>query len=57
VTNQIYVANECGNDPTCRSPGTVTVIDGATITPPPSVSGSPRCPSSVNSVTNQIYVS
>ena len=29
--NQVYVANECGNDPSCQSPnGTVTVIDGAT---------------------------
>ena len=30
VTNQIYVANSCGNDPNCGSDGTVTVIDGVT---------------------------
>jgi DNA-binding beta-propeller fold protein YncE len=31
VTNQIYVANNCGNDATyCSSLSTVTVIDGAT---------------------------
>ena len=30
VTNKIYVANVCGNDPNCASSGTVTVIDGAT---------------------------
>src|ERR1039457_7404166 len=30
VTNKVYVANYCGNDPGCgsQSPGTVTVIDG-----------------------------
>ena len=34
VTNKIYVANYCGNDPGCgsTSPGTVTVIDGLTNT-------------------------
>src|ERR1700680_877060 len=30
VTDQIYVANSCGNDSSCTSGGTVTVIDGAT---------------------------
>ena len=28
TTNKIYVANECGNDGTCASAGTVTVING-----------------------------
>ncbi len=28
VTNDIYVADTCGNDLTCSSAGTVTVIDG-----------------------------
>src|ERR1035441_3267808 len=34
VTNKVYVANYCGNDPGCgsQSPGTVTVIDGLTNT-------------------------
>jgi DNA-binding beta-propeller fold protein YncE len=34
VTNKIYVANYCGNDPGCgsQSPGTVTVINGLTNT-------------------------
>ena len=27
ATNKIYVANVCGNDPSCSSAGTVTVID------------------------------
>ena len=27
MTNKIYVANFCGNDPNCGSSGTVTVID------------------------------
>ena len=33
-TNRIYIANYCGNDPACgtTSPGTVSVIDGATDT-------------------------
>lgn len=32
VTNKIYVANECGTDPTCsfQTNGTVSVINGAT---------------------------
>ena len=28
VTNKIYVENICGTDPTCSSPGSITVIDG-----------------------------
>jgi YVTN family beta-propeller protein len=30
VTNRIYVVNECGDDPTCSSNGTVSVIAGGT---------------------------
>jgi YVTN family beta-propeller protein len=29
VTNRMYVVNECGNDPNCRSHGTVSVIAGS----------------------------
>ena len=32
MTNKIYVANFCGNDASCNSGGTVSVIDGATNT-------------------------
>ena len=28
MTNKIYVVNNCGNDITCNSVGTATVIDG-----------------------------
>ncbi len=28
VTNKIYIENICGTDPTCSSPGSITVIDG-----------------------------
>ena len=57
MTNQIYVANVCGNDVTCSTySGTVTVIDGVTLgaTTVP-VGANPYAPV-VNSVTNQIYV-
>jgi YVTN family beta-propeller protein len=56
VTNKIYVANYCGNDPTCASTGTVTVIDGGTLaTQTVSVGVKPDYVA-VNSVTNKIYV-
>jgi len=29
VTNKIYIENICGTDPSCSSPGSITVIDGA----------------------------
>ena len=58
VTNKIYVANYCGNDPTCgypRSPGTVTVIDGATDnTTTVPVGTVPQL--DVDTATNKIYV-
>jgi DNA-binding beta-propeller fold protein YncE len=57
ITNQIYVANICGNDVTCSSySGTVTVIDGVSLTTTTvSVGANPYVPV-VNSVTNKIYV-
>jgi YVTN family beta-propeller protein len=55
VTNKIYVANECGNDPTCFSPGTVTVIDGATNNTLSVNVGNFPLDVEVNSSTNQIY--
>jgi DNA-binding beta-propeller fold protein YncE len=59
VTNQIYVPNACGNDPTCASPyvpGTVTVIDGATDSTTSVNVGILPDAVDVNPVTNQIYV-
>jgi YVTN family beta-propeller protein len=59
VTNQIYVPNACGNDPTCAQPyvgGTVTVIDGASNnTNFVNVGVSPYA-LDVNSITDKIYV-
>ena len=56
VTDKIYVTNQCGNDPNCKSAGTVTVIDGATNnTMTVSVGYQPRS-IAVNSVTNKIYL-
>ena len=56
LTNKIYVSNFCGNDPTCVSNGTVTVIDGATLnTTTVNVDPAPY-QAAVNTVTNQIYV-
>ena len=56
VTNRIYVANNCGNDPNCASVGTVTVIDGVSNTVIATVTvGSFPDPPVVNSITNKIY--
>jgi YVTN family beta-propeller protein len=57
VTNKIYIANQCGNDPYCQSPnGTVTVIDGATLaTTNIGVGDEPYGPA-VDSATDRIYV-
>ena len=30
-TNKIYVTNSCGSDMDCTSPGSLSVIDGATL--------------------------
>ena len=59
TTNTIYVANSCGTDPACgrNSPGTVTVIDGATNTVTATVTvGLFPLFLVVNPVTNKIYV-
>src|ERR1039458_10287626 len=58
LTNKIYVANHCGNDPACASGGTVSVIDGVSNTVVATVTtGSHPYSVAVNSVTNNIYVS
>jgi len=56
VVNTIYVANTCGNDPTCQSGnGSVTIINGNTLaTQTISVAAYPD-PIVVNSVTNMAY--
>jgi DNA-binding beta-propeller fold protein YncE len=56
VTNTVYVANNCGTDPTCQSTGSMTVVNGATLAEQ-SVQ-LPYYPAgvAVNSVTNKIYV-
>jgi DNA-binding beta-propeller fold protein YncE len=58
VTNTIYIANACGNDPSCRytSRGTVTVVDGATHNTQSVYVGFDPYGVAVNPVTNKIYV-
>ena len=56
VTNQIYVVNACGSDPNCASPGTVTVIDGASNSANSVSVGYKPQSVAVNSVSNKIYV-
>ena len=56
VTNMTYVANYCGNDPSCLSAGTVSVINGATNSVVTVNVGYYPDALAVNSVTNQIYV-
>ena len=57
VTNKIYVANHCGDDPNCVSNATMTVIDGATLaTTEVAIGGHQPRALAVNSVTNKIYV-
>ncbi len=59
VTNQIYVVNNCGSDPTCtgESPGTVTDIDGTTLQPT-LITLQDYFPDAlaINALTNQIWV-
>ncbi|MFI5117102.1 MAG: hypothetical protein ACHP8B_10445 [Terriglobales bacterium] len=57
VTNKIYVANECGNDPNCKSAGTVSVIDGATNNTVPVAVGDEPLYLAVNATTDRIYAS
>jgi DNA-binding beta-propeller fold protein YncE len=57
VTNTTYVANQLCNTYPCTSPGSVTVIDGATSTIKATINaGINPGPIAVNSVTNKIYV-
>ncbi len=56
TTNTIYVANECGSDPTCSSPGTVTVINGANNNTATVTAGDVPYTVAVNPATNYIYV-
>ena len=57
TTNQIYVANQCGNDPNCASTATMTAINGTTLaTTNVPIGGRFPYAIAVNSVTNKIYV-
>jgi YVTN family beta-propeller protein len=57
VTNQIYVANYCGSDPQCQSAGTLSVIDGTTLSNTATITvGFAPVFVAVNTVTNTIYV-
>jgi YVTN family beta-propeller protein len=59
TNNTIYVLNVCGNDPQCgsESPGTVTVIDGATNTVTATITvGLQSSFFVINPITNKIYV-
>ena len=56
ATNKGYVSNECGNDPTCNSPGTVTVVTGASNNTSTVTTGDFPLGVAVNPVTNKIYV-
>src|SRR5271166_2521023 len=55
TTNKIYVANRCGNDPTCASNGTMTVIDGVTNGTAVVNVGKYPAALAVNPATNKIY--
>ncbi len=56
ITNKIYVANYCGDDPQCQSNGTVTVMDGTTLSTQIVPVGFKPVFVAVNPVTNRIYV-
>jgi DNA-binding beta-propeller fold protein YncE len=59
ATNKIYVPNSCGNDSMCAypySPGTMTVIDGATLSTAAVSVGIDPLSADVNPATNEIYV-
>src|SRR5580704_14632364 len=56
VTNKIYVENICGTDPSCSSPGSITVIDGVTNhTTNIPVGNNPQF-MVMNNATNKLYV-
>src|SRR5664280_2151239 len=56
VTNKIYVANLCGDDPNCHSNATVTAIDGVTNNTRSVNVGYYPGGTAVNPVTNRIYI-
>ena len=56
MTNQVYVANNCGDDLSCSSFGTVTHIDSATLGTDEIDVGAFPYGLAVDAVTNQIYV-
>jgi YVTN family beta-propeller protein len=57
ATNKIYIANQCGSDPSCQSPnGTVTVLDGATLATTSILVGDDPYGLALNSATNRVYV-
>jgi len=56
ATNTVYVVNQCGNDPACLSPGTVTVIRGVSLQTDTVSVGLQPVAVAVNSSTNKIYV-
>ena len=56
ATNTTYVVNYCGDDPSCQSNGTVTVVNGATLSTQEVAVGVEPYSVAVNSVTNKIYV-
>lgn len=56
ATNQIFVANDCGDDPTCQSgDGSVTVINGATLQTQTVTTADSPYPIAINTVTNKAY--
>jgi DNA-binding beta-propeller fold protein YncE len=56
ITNKTYIANGCGVDPQCQSNGTVTVMDGATLSTQSVPVGFNPVFVAVNPATNKIYV-
>ena len=57
ATNKIFVANYCGNDPSCQTHyGTVTIIDGTTFSTATVAVGIRPADIVINPVTNKAYV-
>ena len=54
--NMTYVLNTCGNDPTCKSNGTVTVINGTTLFTQGVAVGYFPYALAINSIVNKVYV-
>ncbi len=55
ATNQIFVGNDCGSDPTCQSAGSVSVINGATLQAQMVQVADYPYPLAINSITNKVY--